>query len=102
MFIKTLSKSITSVFELMFNQFGSYKRQSSFFSGAKSFWRIFNNQTVIVTIKNLNGRNKATSISCFDFSTLYTNISCGKLVRDLNEHIGFCFKGRSGQFIVVN
>ena len=37
-----------------------------------SIWTNLNNQLNIDTIKKLNGIGKVTSISYFDFSTLYT------------------------------
>ena len=65
----------------MFNQTENNIKQGSFFL------------SVTDLIKNLNGRKKAKSITCFDFQTLHTNIPHDKLVRVLNEHIDFCFKG---------
>lgn len=54
--LKPLSKQITSVFKLR----GIIREVlSSFFS----FWVILNKQSIIDTIKNLNGRNKASSIT---------------------------------------
>ena len=46
-----------------------------------------------------NGRGKATSVSYFDFSTLYTKILHAKLLKVLNELIDFCFRGGDGEFI---
>ena len=63
---------------------------------------ILNNQAVINTVTNLNGGNKAISITCCDFSFLYTNIFHGKLMRIPNETIDFCFKSRDGEFIVLD
>ena len=39
---------------------------------------ILKNQPVIDTLDKLNGRRKATSISCFDFFTLSPKIPDGK------------------------
>ena len=50
--IKPLSKSINSVYKLMFKQIESYYKQVSFFSRVKLFWSIHNNQPVIDNIKN--------------------------------------------------
>ena len=72
--LKPLHKSITSISKLMFNQIKSCSKQSFFFLGVKSFWIMFINQLVFDTIKNLDICNKATSITCFDFSTLYASI----------------------------
>ena len=76
---KQLSKSTTFVFKLMFKRTECYNWQRSFLSGVKSFWAMCNN--VIDTIKNLNGGNKSASTLCYNFSVLYTSISCGKLIR---------------------
>ena len=57
---------------------------------------------MIDTVKYLNGRNKVTSITCYDFSTLHTNIAPGKLIRILNERIDFCFKDGGGNSIELN
>ena len=54
------------------------------------------------TIKNLNSRNKATSITRYHFSTLHTNITHWKLIRILNEHTYFCFKVGDEEFIAVD
>ena len=80
----------------MFKQIESYNKQVLYFSGVKSFWAITD------TIKNLNGRNNATSIICYGFSTFYTNIPYGKVIGILKEHIDFCFKGGDGEFIVAD
>ena len=53
-------------------------------------------------MKKLNDRNKASSVSCFDFSTLYTKIPHSKLVKVLHELVDFCFKGGNAEFIAVN
>ena len=54
------------------------------------------------TVKYLNGRNKVTSITCYDFSTLHANIAPGKLIRILNERIDFCFKDGGGNSTELN
>ena len=82
-------------------QIESYNNQSTF-SGKKSLWTILNNQLVKNLIIDLNNRGKARSISCFDFSTLYTTILCDKLIKVLFEIIYFCFKGDDKQFITVS
>lgn len=56
----------------------------------------------IGSIKNLNGWNKAASITRYDFSTLYTNIPHGKLTRILTYLINFYFESGDGELIVVD
>lgn len=86
----------------MFKPFEDDNMQSFFFSSVESFWTILNNQHVIYTTKNLNGRSKATPITCYNFSTPFTKISHGKLIGILNEHIDFCFNSVDGEFVVVD
>ena len=100
--LKPLSKAITSVLKLMFSQLQSYNDQTRFFTGINSFWTILNNKPVIQNINMLNKRAKASSISCFDFSTLYTKIPHSRLLKVMNELIDFCFKGGNKNYIVVN
>ena len=99
--LKPLSKSLTSAFKLIFKQVESYNKHTNIFSGVNSFWTILNNQPVINSINSLNNRGKATSISCFDFSTLYTTIPHDKLIKVLFDMIDFCFKGGDKQYIEI-
>ena len=71
--LKPLSKWVF-FFKLMIKQIKGYNKQRSF----------INYQPTSDTIKNLNSRSNATSIICYDFSTLYTNIPHWKLIRILN------------------
>ena len=53
----------------------------------------------------MNGFNKqgiATSVSTFDFSTLYTKFSHNKLPMVLNSLINFCCDGGESKYIIVN
>ena len=100
--VKPLSKTITSALKLIFKQLQSYNDESRFFSGINSFWTILNNKPVIQNINIMNKRTKASSISCFDFSTLYTKIPHNKLLKVMNELVDFCFKGGDKSYITVN
>ena len=53
-------------------------------------------------MNGLNKRRKATSVSTFDFSTLYTKLPHNKLLMVLNNLIDFCFDGGKGKYITVN
>ena len=99
--LKPLSKALAAVFKLIYQQVESYNEQCCFFSGVKTFWPILNNVPVLNSIKNLNQRCKASSITCFDFLTLYTKIPHEQLLKVLNDMIDFCFKGGNHQFISV-
>ena len=72
------------------------------FSGVKSFWVIQNNEPVIRSVKKLNARGSARSISTFDFSTLYTKIPHDKLIFVLNNLIVFCFKGGTNKYVALS
>ena len=45
---------------------------------------------------------KATSVSIFDFSTLYTKFPHNKLLMVLNSLIDLCFHGVESKYITVN
>ena len=50
-----------------------------FFTGVNSFWVVENNKPVINSMSKLNRCKKASSVSTFDFSTLYTKLPHDKL-----------------------
>ena len=58
--------------------------------------------SVIDTLKKINGKSSAKRISCFDFSTLYTNIPHDKLLERLNNLVDFAFKGGNCNNICFN
>ena len=78
---------------MFYKQIENYNKKAHFFSHVKSFWVIQNKDPVIKTLKKLNERNQAKSISTYDFSTLYTKIPHTKLKHVLHEITDFCFKG---------
>ena len=47
----------------------------------------------------LINEGKATSVSTFDFSTLYTKLPYNKLLMVLNSSIDFCFDGGESKYI---
>ena len=100
--IKPLAKSLTSIFRVFFKQIEAYNAKCRFFSGVNTFWVIQNNKPVTESIKRLNARNKGTSISTFDFSTLYTKIPHDKLISVLYSIVDFCFNGGECDFLAVN
>ena len=100
--IKPLARTIRSVFRLFFRQIETYNDKSRFFTGANTFWVLQNSKPVIDAMNGLNKRRKATSISTFDFSTLYTKLLHNKLLIVLNSLIDFCFDGAECKYITVN
>ena len=73
-----------------------------FFTGVNTFWVVQNNKAVIDAMNGLNKRRKATSISTFDISTLYTKLPHNKVLMVLNSLVDFCFDGAESKYITVN
>ena len=99
--LKPLSKAVTSVFRLFFNQTQRYHRKCSIYSSVKTFWVIQDNKEVLDSLEKLNKRGKAQCMTTFDFSTLYTKIPHDKLISVLNEITDTCFKGGDRELISV-
>ena len=53
-------------------------------------------------MNGLNIQRKATSVSTFDFSILYTKLTLNKLLMVLNSLIDFCFHRGESKYITVN
>ena len=100
--VKKLSKDVTSIFKLAYNQIERYNLKASTFSGIKNFWVIQNSLPVLNTLDKINSKNNAKTISSFDFSTLYTNIPHSKLFEELSAIIKFVFKGGTKTTISIN
>ena len=73
-----------------------------FFTGVNTFWVVQNNKAVIDAMNRLNKRRKATSVSTFDISTLYTKLPHNKVLMVLNSLVDFCFDGGESKYITVN
>ena len=99
---KPLAGTITSIFRLVFRKIQTYNGKCRFFTGVNTFWVVQNNKLVIDAMNGLNKRRKATSVSTFDFSTLYTKFPHNKLLMILNSLIDFCFDGGECKYITVN
>ena len=76
--VKPLSKAVTSVFRLFYNQIENYNMKCCFYSSVKTFWVIENNHDVLNSLNKINRKGKANCISTYDFSTLYTKIPHNK------------------------
>ena len=79
---------------MLYRQIQTYNDKCRFFTGANTFW-------VVQNMGLINGW-KATSVSTFDFSTLYTKLPHNKLLMVLNSLIDFCFDGGESKYIIVN
>ena len=96
---KPLSKTISSVFKLIFNQIQHFNHKNKFYSNIHKFWIVQNSKPVLEKLEVINSRKRAKCISTYDFSTLYTNLPHDDLIRILNEIIDFVFEGGNKQFI---
>ena len=99
---KPLSKVISSVFKLIFDQVNHFHLKSKFYSNLNMFWVVQNSSPIKDKIDKINNRNNAKCISTFDFSTLYTKIAHKDLLKELNKVIDFVFDGGSSKYIAFN
>ena len=95
--IKPLARTITSIFRII----QTYNDKCRSFTGVNTFWVVRNNKPRIYTMDGLNKRRKATCVSTFNFSILYTKLP-HKLLMVLNTLIDFCFDGGESKYITVN
>ena len=77
-FNEQLSKHVTSAHKVCYSQIDAY-----YFSGTKIFWAIQNNSLPKECFSKSKKRKNPKQISTFDFSTLYTKITHGKLFNTL-------------------
>ena len=89
--IKPLTRTNTSIFCLFFRQIQTYNDKRRFFTSVNTFWVVQNNKLVIDAMNELHKRRKTTSVSMFNFSTLYIKLLHNKLLMVLNSLIDFCF-----------
>ena len=99
---KQLSKSVSSVFKLIYHQIENFHKKAKFLSNYNKFWVLQNSDPIINTLNHINKKNNAKSISTFDFSTLYTKLPHDKLLDALFELIDFVFKGGNKSYIKVS
>ena len=99
---KPISKAVSNTFKLIQRQTENFHRHSKFDANYNKFWVIQNADPVLTELNKINGKKSAKCISCFDFSTLYTNIPHDKLIERLNELIDFAFKGGNRNNICFN
>ena len=70
--IKPLARTIALIFYLFLDKIQTYNNKCRFFKGVNNFWVAQNNKPVIDAMNRLNKHRKATFVSVFYFSTLYT------------------------------
>ena len=90
---KPLSKNISHIFRLIFEQIQNFHLKSKFYANINCFWVVKNYFPVIQKLDKINKRKGAKCISTYDFSTLYTKIEHSSLIDVLNSLVDFVFKG---------
>ena len=96
---KPLSKAMSFVFKLIFEQIQQFHLKSRFYSSIHKFWVVKNCKPVLEKLEVINTRKRAKCISAYDFSTLYTALPHDDLIRVLNEIVDFVFEGGNKQYI---
>ena len=72
------------------------------FLQALTIFVVQDNKSVTDAMNGLNKRRKATFVSVFDFSTLYTKLPHNKILSVLNSLINFCFDGGESKYLTIN
>ena len=98
---KPLSKTISYIFKLIFEQIQNFHLKSKFYTNINCFWVVNNSFPVIEKLNKINRRKGAKCISTFDFSTLYTNIEHSSLIKELSDIVDFAFQGGNKEFISI-
>ena len=99
---KQLSTTVSNTFKLIHRQTENFHRFSKIDANYNKFWVIQNTDPVLAILKKINGKKSAKIISCFDFSTLYTNIPHNNILDKLNALVEFAFKGGNRNTICFN
>ena len=99
---KKISKAVSLVFKLIYNQVENYHVKAKFLSNYNKFWVIQNSDPILESITRINKKNNAKSISTFDFSTLYTKLPHNKLIKELSDIMKFVFDAGSSKYIIIS
>ena len=81
---KKISKAVSSIFKLIYNQIFNFHKNAKFRSNYNKFWVLQNVDPVLDKLKAINKRKNAKSIATYDFSTLYTSIPHNDLIEKLS------------------
>jgi hypothetical protein len=100
--LKPIGKDLTRIFKVIFNHKRRYFRKAGFYSGLKYFWCIDNHQEVVDALERISNKNRAKTITTFDFSTLYTKIPHSKLIEVLCELVDSTFNDTNRRWISVS
>ena len=71
-------------------------------SGYNRMWILDNSMQLKEHLSSINDQSKATCISTWDFSTLYTTIPHDKLKANMRDLLQFVFKASGDKFFCVN
>ena len=99
---KPLSKAVSNVFKLIYNQIENFHKKSKFLSNYNKFWVLQNINPIMDRISAINRKNRAKSIATYAFSTLYTTLPHDKLISRLFQIIDFVFEGGNNKFICIS
>ena len=99
---KQISSNVSLVFKLIYNQVENFHKKAKFLSNYNNFWVLQNCDPVLQSIKQINKRRNAKTISTFDFSTLYTKIPHSKLIKELSNVIDFVYDYGSTTYIAIS
>ena len=94
---KPLSYVICEVSKMIFNHVESFHRKSLFSTCFKNFWVVENSFPIVTKLNKINSKNKAETISTFDFTPLYTTIPHNLLIKVLL--VTFVFKSKTRSHI---
>ena len=99
---KKISKAVSSIFKLIYNQILNFHKNAKFLSNYNKFWVLQNVDPVLEKLKAINKRKNAKSIATYDFSTLYTSIPHNDLIEKLSRLVSFVFEGGDSKYISVS
>lgn len=68
---KQIPKSASNVFKLIYSQIENFHKKATLLSNFNKFWALQNSDPVIQSLNKIH-RTHATTITTYDFSTLYT------------------------------
>ena len=99
---KQLSSNVSLVFKMIYSQVENFHKKAKFLSNYNKIWVLQNSDPVLESIKRINKRKGAKSISTFDFSTLYTKIPHSKLIKEMSDIIDFVCDCGSNTYIAIS
>jgi len=99
---KPLSKTVSSIFKLIYMQIENFHKKAKFMSHYNKFWVLQNVDPVLKNISLINRKKRAKSITTYDFSTLYTTLPHDKLISRLEGVIDVVYRGGDKTYLCVS